>query len=127
MILVTGGDFQGKTDFVKSHFLCSVIDGKICDFDEILSAKCVSNYHLFLKRLIEHGKNPIAFTERLCRENPDLIVIMNEIGCGVVPIEKEDRIWREQTGRAGCIIAAFSDKVVRICCGIPTVIKGELG
>lgn len=127
MILVTGGAFQGKTDFVKSNFLYSMIDGENCDFNSVLFAKCVKNYHLLVKRLIEQGKNPIAFTQRLCRENPRIIVIMNEIGGGIVPIEKEDRIWREQVGRAGCIIAAFSDIVVRLCCGIPTVIKGELG
>ncbi|MGN0618369.1 MAG: bifunctional adenosylcobinamide kinase/adenosylcobinamide-phosphate guanylyltransferase [Ruminiclostridium sp.] len=127
MILVTGGAFQGKTDYVKSCFMCSMIDGKDCDFNKVFSAECVGNYHILVKRLIEQGENPIAFTERLCRENPRIIVIMNEIGGGIVPIEKEDRIWREQVGRAGCIIAAFSDIVVRICCGIPTVIKGELG
>lgn len=127
MILVTGGAFQGKADFVKARFLCSMIDGESCDFNSVFSAECVCNYHLLIKRLIERGENPIGFTERLCRENPDIIVIMNEIGGGIVPIGKEDRIWREQTGKAGCIIAAFSDIVVRLCCGIPTVIKGELG
>lgn len=127
MILVTGGAFQGKTDFVKSRFSGSMIDGENCDFNSVIFARCVNNYHLLVKRLIERGENPIAFTERLCRENPRIIVIMNEIGGGIVPIEKEDRIWREQTGRAGCIIAAFSDIVVRLCCGIPTVVKGELG
>ncbi|MBP1561515.1 MAG: bifunctional adenosylcobinamide kinase/adenosylcobinamide-phosphate guanylyltransferase [Oscillospiraceae bacterium] len=126
MIMITGGAYQGKTEFVRSRFLCSITDGEACDLDSVFSAECIGNYHLLVKRLLARGDDPIAFTERLCRENPDLIVIMNEIGGGIVPIEKEDRIWREQVGRAGCIIADISDTVVRICCGIPTVIKGEM-
>ena len=57
---------------------------------------------------------------------PEIIFIINEIGCGIIPLEKSERIWREQTGRAGTVIAKNSDTVVRIICGIPTVIKGEL-
>ena len=49
---------------------------------------------------------------------------MDEIGCGIVPMEKSERVWRENAGRCGCIIAANSVKVIRIVCGIPDIIKG---
>lgn len=126
MIMVTGGAYEGKTDFVKSQFCCDIIDGRNCDLESVFTVECISNYHLLVKRLIENKQNVIEFTESLFRKNPDLIVIINEIGCGIVPIEKSDRIWREQVGRAGCMIAEKSDTVVRLICGIPTVIKGEL-
>ena len=54
-----------------------------------------------------------------------LIDKMNEIGCGIIPLEKSERKWREITGRAGCIIAERAETVYRVCCGIATVIKGE--
>lgn len=126
MKMITGGAYQGKSDFVKEHFGCDILDGESCDFKKVFTAECVCNYHLLVKRLIENGHDAIAFTERLCIENPDLIVIINEIGCGIIPLEKSERIWREQTGRAGTVIAKNSDTVVRIICGIPTVIKGEI-
>ncbi len=126
MKMITGGAYQGKTEFVKTHFGCEILDGGSCDFESVFTAECVNSYHLLVKRLIEKGEDAIAFTERLCRENPDLIVIINEIGCGIVPLEKSDRIWREQTGRAGSLIAKNSDTVVRLICGIPTAIKGEI-
>ncbi|MBP1549117.1 MAG: bifunctional adenosylcobinamide kinase/adenosylcobinamide-phosphate guanylyltransferase [Oscillospiraceae bacterium] len=126
MIMITGGAYEGKTDFVKNHYSCKITDGKSCDFESVFTAECVNNFHILVKRLIESGQDVLAFTERLCKENSDLIVITDEIGCGIIPLEKDDRIWREQTGRAGCIIAKNSDTVVRVFCGIPTLIKGEL-
>ena len=126
MKMITGGAYQGKTEFVKKHFGCEILDGESCDFESVFTAECVNEFHQLVKRLIEKNEDVIAFTERLCRENPDLIVIINEIGCGIVPLEKSDRIWREQVGRTGSLIAKNSDTVVRLICGIPTVIKGEL-
>ena len=126
MIMVTGGAYQGKKDFVKAHYNCEILNGDNCDFESVFTAKCVSNYHQLVKRLVENGDDVVSYTERLCRENSNLIVIINEIGCGIVPLEKSDRLWREQVGRAGSLIAKNSDTVVRLICGIPAVIKGEL-
>ena len=51
---------------------------------------------------------------------------MDEIGCGIVPIEKTERMLRELTGQCGCIIAEHADCVIRMTCGVPAVLKGEL-
>ena len=126
MIMITGGAYEGKTDFVKTHYGCEITDGKSCDFESVFTVECVSNYHLLVKRLIESRQDTLAFTERLCRKNPNIIVITDEIGCGIIPLDKSDRIWREQVGRAGLLIAKNSDTVVRFICGIPNVIKGEI-
>ena len=67
------------------------------------------------------GTDPLEFTKNL--DMP--IVIMNEIGSGIIPLDKSEREWREISGRAGCIIADKAIEVVRVCCGIATVIKGE--
>ncbi len=129
MIMITGGAFQGKRNFAKERFGLrenDILNGENCDFEKVFSAKCVADYHLIVKRLIDKNSDPLEFTEKLCRTNPKIIVIINEIGCGIIPIEKSDRIWREQTGRAGCVIAENSSAAVRICCGIKAMIKGEL-
>lgn len=129
MIMITGGAFQGKKDFVKKFFSIGendILNGADCNYDKIFSAKCVCNYHLFIGRLMNEEIDPLKFTEKICKKNSDIIIIMNEIGCGIIPLEKSERIWREQVGRAGCIIAESSSDVFRICCGIPTKIKGEM-
>lgn len=63
--------------------------------------------------------------EGLLAQNPSLICICNEVGCGVVPAVAEERIWREQVGRLCCRLAARATCVERIFCGLPTVLKGD--
>ncbi|MDE6764071.1 MAG: bifunctional adenosylcobinamide kinase/adenosylcobinamide-phosphate guanylyltransferase [Oscillospiraceae bacterium] len=129
MIMITGGSFQGKIKFAAEHFNINkndILSGENCRFDNVFSAKCVSNFQYLIKRLIENKIDPVEFTQKLCRDNPKAVIIINEIGCGIIPIEKSERIWREQTGRAGCIVAEKASAVIRICCGIPTIIKGEI-
>ena len=123
MIMVTGGAYQGKTAYVMQNFGITadvIADGGECSTDELKTARCITNYQELVKRL---GSGCISFTEELCRENGSAVVIINEIGCGIVPIEKSERVWRENVGHCGCILAANSDKVIRIVCGMPQIIK----
>lgn len=128
MKFITGGAYSGKRQFAADRFgiTARVADGKECTFNEVLTAKCVNNYHILVRRLIAENKDPVAFTENLCAENPDITVIMDEVGYGIVPVERTERLWREACGRCGCILAGKSDIVVRLICGIGTAIKGEL-
>lgn len=54
------------------------------------------------------------------------VVLLESVGSGIVPVSESDRAWRERAGRLGCLLAAASDVVVRMVCGIPCVIKGSL-
>lgn len=74
--------------------------------------------------------------EEALREQPDRdwagelagkrAVICDEVGSGVVPADAAERAWRERVGRTCCELAARANVVVRVCCGIPQVVKGEL-
>ena len=128
MIMITGGAFSGKKDYAKKCFCFSdddILNGGNCSLNAVFSAKCIADYQLIVKRLLEEKADVQTFTERLCKENPNAVVIINEIGAGIIPLEKSDRIWREETGRSGCLIARNSGEVIRLACGIPTTIKGE--
>lgn len=54
------------------------------------------------------------------------VVVVRLVGAGVVPVSRDDAAWRERVGRLGCVLAARADVVVRMVCGIPEVIKGDL-
>ena len=54
------------------------------------------------------------------------IVTISEVGCGVHPLDHGDRDWRDAVGHLSAQLAKRADCVVRMCCGIPTVIKGQL-
>ena len=85
----------------------------------------------------ELARRAIWNVQELAREQTDLeellvelsrydAVIATEVGGGVVPIEAAEREARERAGRLNCLLAERSDAVVRVFCGIPKLIKGEL-
>lgn len=52
------------------------------------------------------------------QENPDAFVTADEIGCGIVPMEAFERGYRETDGRICQRIAAYSEEVHRVICGL---------
>lgn len=129
MILITGGAYQGKADYAAKTFGIAerdIADGKSCGRDAAMTAPCIKNYHELVKRLAASEEDCTGFTLELCRRNPDAVILIDEIGCGIIPLEKAERKWRESVGRCGCILAEYADTVIRLVCGIPSAIKGEL-
>ena len=52
------------------------------------------------------------------------VVICNEVGCGLVPVDPAERERRERTGRLCIELAKRADRVIRVVCGVGTAIKG---
>ena len=127
MILVTGGAFQGKKEYVRTRFCLveeEMADGAECSWEEIRLCRCLFHFHLLVKRMMKEGEDPSDLCEILMEENPSLIIVTNELGCGIVPIEHFDREYREICGRICCQIAKEAKEVHRVVCGIGQVIKG---
>ena len=66
-----------------------------------------------------------GLVEEMLAKNPQLIVVTDEIGYGIVPMDPLLREVREMTGRICTELAADAKKVVRVVCGIPNVIKED--
>lgn len=113
MILVIGGAFSGKREYAKS------LGYKDSDMaDAVLDEKPVL-YNL--QNLVAASFcNEQTLLEELLFKS---VVICNEVGSGIIPIDKHESETREATGRLCIILAQNAEKVVRIVCGIPTVIK----
>lgn len=127
MILVTGGCFQGKTAYACDTFGVDkeeAADGMTCSFAEIESTKLLYHFHEYIRRMMMEEKE--LDLDRLMEVNPDLILVTNELGYGVVPIDKFDRAYREKTGRVCCQVALRAKEVHRVVCGIGTIIKSEV-
>ncbi len=135
MKLIIGGAFQGKLDYAKAMYGVTEgwIDGGLCRLDEIENCRGIYRFHEYVKRLLE-GKfsgdslsgleqQAREFAGALYRRNPDILIVSNELGCGVVPIEKEDRLWRETVGRICTCLASEADEVVRVVCGVGMRLK----
>ena len=53
----------------------------------------------------------------------DLTLVTNEVGLSIVPENHISRVFRDIQGRVNQRIAALSDQVYLVCCGIPVKIK----
>lgn len=127
MILIIGGSYQGKTDFAVNNFgldISEITDGTQ-SLNELEKAKCIRHFEALVSSAVKENKDPIKLTANLLNVNPDVIIIMTEIGSGIIPIEKSERIYREFVGKTGCLLAERAEKVIRITCGIPSFIKGR--
>ena len=54
------------------------------------------------------------------------VVVCRDVGSGVVPLGRDERAWRERAGALAQRLAQHAEAVVRVTCGIPQAIKGEL-
>ena len=61
-----------------------------------------------------------ALAEELAQ---DEVVIATEVGGRVVPVDPDERAAREAAGRLGCLLAQRAERVVRVFCGLPVVLK----
>lgn len=128
MKMVIGGAYQGKleyalkwTGYKKEDFL----DGGFCGPEEIFEAKGINRFHEYVKRYLEQREDWEGFVKELFERNPDLVVVTNELGYGVVPCDASDRRWREATGRICTELAKNARAVTRVVCGIGMVLKNE--
>lgn len=127
MKMFIGGSFQGKKAVACEKTgiaLDLACDGMNCTEEAIFEAPMVVHFHEYVKRLLAEGKDCSGLAKAIIEKNPDLVIVTNEIGYGVVPMEAFDRKYREDTSRICCDLAAFSTEVWRVCCGIGTCIKG---
>ena len=131
MILIIGGFAQGKLHYVKQSYVrcedgrkVAVLDGTLELPAETGALQVIVNhlYH-YIREQLRQGTAPEVMIENFCKEHPDCILICDEIGNGIVPMEAEERIYRERTGRILEQLAAQAEEVVRVVCGIGQKIK----
>jgi len=127
MILIFGGAYQGKLDYATERFNLSGEEIYRCSrYSEImpLGRKLVYELDKWIYAMLEAGDTTDGAVKQFIEANKDAIVICNDISCGIVPVDPLERAWREAVGRAMAAMARESDEVVRLFCGIATVIKG---
>lgn len=126
MILVVGGAYQGKTKYTMEEYgilRSEVYDCKTSAEHDFTGYKCVCNYQCEIMRNIKDNTDPVKAAEELVEDYPNIIIIMDEVGSGIIPVNKNERHWREQVGKVGCYFAERAEKVIRVVCGCAVRIK----
>ena len=141
MELYIGGFAQGKLEYVTNKYNCAkVYDGKnyknlIQNVESrTITEKIVilDHFNDIIRNLFESElENAVCNAERLtewliCSEEKykyKLVIISDEIGYGIVPMEKLESGYRECCGRRLIKLADGADIVERIICVLPQKIK----
>lgn len=126
MILITGGAYQGKLEAAKN--ICGkqhplVAEGETACLEEMEQADIISHFHLYIKKLMLTGTEPEEQIQKLVQKNPNIILEVTQLGCGVVPMDAFDRSYREKVGRISCRLAEQAEQVYLVNCGISKQLK----
>ena len=105
MIFITGPLFSGKRAYART----------LCGEDEL----CLDTHVLAAQET-----DLSALADRLASQYK--VVVSTEVGGGVVPVDVGERAAREAAGRLACLLAERADTVVRVFCGLPMALKGDL-
>lgn len=120
MILVIGGRASGKRLVAQQRF---GLDAQIVSPEEALHSPCIDQFHEIIRQLLERKEDSEQYVEKLIRQNPEAVVLCDEVGMGIIPLSREERLWREAVGRACCQIAAQASQVIRVVCGLEQQLK----
>ena len=122
LIMIIGGMAQGKHAFAAQFAHVRCIDGLAAQIRDAVRAgrdplaEANVSVRDFVTTRESTSSNDLAETQ-------DLVLIYPEVGSGVVPLDPEEREWREAVGSVGCRIAAEADEVYRVVAGIAQRIK----
>lgn len=135
MKLIIGGYAQGKLEYVlsKYHLSDDIVWNRAIPDATILQNKyrertiVVNHFHEWVKcRILDGGcpEEEISLWLDAGREQcVDCIIISDEVGNGIVPVEPFEREYRERLGRILIRLADRAEEVERIICGIGQKLK----
>lgn len=83
----------------------------------------LNHFHLWVRNRLKADGDPEKEIRKFLDRFPDCVIICDEIGNGIVPVEAFERAYREQTGRIVTALAKEAEEVVRVVCGIGQRIK----
>lgn len=129
MELYIGGCGQGKLSYVLAGH--KEQDWKIIDGSEMPDTflwddntkVLINHFHLWIKRLLENGRQPEQLAELLAEKYPSCIIICDEVGNGIVPVKQSERAYRERLGRILIDLASKAERVERVICGLGQRLK----
>ena len=102
MILITGGLGTGRREYAQANFPGM----KIIEFGPEQ-----------VRQLLRSQQDPVETARKLAEDEPDAVILTQEVGCGIVPMDAFERKWREACGRCACALAEKAESVRMVICG----------
>lgn len=125
--LIIGGYAQGKLDYVLQNYHLDesvVWDGNMPE-DRLPGGDTViiNYFQSWVKKRMMCEGCPEQETKAILARYQNCIIICDEIGNGIVPMEALEREYRELVGRLLIMLADRAMTVERVVCGIGQRIK----
>lgn len=133
MQLVFGGAHQGKWHFVKTRLLdrpYAYWDGRELRGSLVWPAEeeelVINRFHHWVRHCVAEDLGMEAFLQAFLEEarGRRLVIVMDELGASLVPVDPFERAYREAVGRCLQILGAEAQLVLRILAGQALLLKG---
>ncbi|MCQ2551138.1 MAG: bifunctional adenosylcobinamide kinase/adenosylcobinamide-phosphate guanylyltransferase [Clostridia bacterium] len=114
MVLIFGGKYQGKVEYALKEFGLKEEDVCYVKEDIDYSKKVIAGLENFVWQCVL--KNIEA--KDCLGDLEDKIVIIEDVTAGLVPMDKDEREYREMVGRTMYYLGKKADRVIRVFCGL---------
>ena len=128
MRLIIGGYAQGRLSYCRRKY--GVTDADIWDaacspLAQWQGQRVIIHAAALAAARLKQGKEPAQEVQFPFFQQKELLVISQEMGCGLVPVSPEERALREAVGRMNCALAEQAESVERVCCGLGMYLKNS--
>lgn len=121
MILILGGKYQGKREFAaKISPNSEILNITEYSGKQEITGKIWTGFNEWFRNDPESAAKKAS---EIFTENTDVILLVEEVGSGIVPLSIDDRKYREGLGRTVILLASRAEAVYRVFAGIPEKIK----
>ena len=126
MHLILGGKYMGKLQYARSLY---GENATVCDLagdpaEKMFDVRIVVNLQDGIRTMLEREIDARRFFETNLPRLADKILIGDEVGSGVVPLDPFERRWRDETGFIYQTLARRATIVDRVWAGLPERLKG---
>ncbi len=126
MILIIGGAYQGKVDFALDKYNLSRKDIYTCTRDKVEmpeGAPIINNVEELVWACLANDRDPLKYLAARKSRWAKSVMIVNDISCGIVPMDPKERAFREAVGRTTMYLAQEAIVVTRVFAGIGKRLK----
>lgn len=124
MVFVFGGAYQGMEEYaleISGAETMLLLNENMREID--FSARVIAGLDKFVLGCVQRGESVCDYFAAHEAEWQNVVFAGKDFSCGVVPMDAQLRLWREENGRLNNYLSGKAERVVRMFCGIAQVLK----
>lgn len=124
MEIVFGGAYQGKLEYAKEKLGLTEYETCSRERPELdFSKRGIYKLEEFTLACVKQHVDGMEYLKSNQEKLQEKVVICTDISQGIVPMDPQQRAWREMTGRVLVYLCREADRVTRVFCGLGQEVK----